>query len=695
MNNAETIARVQRRYRVPDNRLTDLLTHLHAQAQPLLGDTVTFRGSLRSEAQPDVQLDYENFDDFYQQAAIGVGQLHGDLSAPWPDRSSIAIWLHRKDAPLEIEVRIKPSRLDEARAAIARLEAAADVTPLADRAESAPAGPSAQLNRRYFSKEPEIERWLGLFEAELAPLVQPSTFRARIRAMGEDAIEHEYLDRATLLAGVPGAVGRVSFSVDASDAPYATAAMDFDIAYQPALRLRALVQAKDKDRVKAAFDRVEAGLNLRRAADDDGSAQDRVGPLVTCFTRGSLDRAWFERICAEIGKLEPWPRWFNGNIHRRPDQSGATSYSAFDRWKNAALENWQSLSELSLDLGGQSFDLYLHLEPKLDFVRVRVKARGAAEADTELQRLLQQFDLERQETEPYSAARTTREFRIDPWNRSAFAEAAKIAFDQFVGRDPVILPRDTFVAESDGRDGEVLTRFGDLASFTQRLVHDKPIVGASIVAKGPKGRILSLAVTENCTRLHVRSSLEPGQFSDLVKALEQRLSLSVRKADAEDSSDDGFWRQFWRLKGLPGHIATLLAGGAVTAIGFLAINAIPSYEIQFQRPHPGSENDAMVDAGCVQVSWTVTRKQWPYQGSSLQEQAGDVSLGPSAGSALPPVKGFRSGQELHIPPGRWTLYVSDPARETVGPVIEVEAKDVDYAGKRAETVARCGNPPTP
>jgi hypothetical protein len=465
--------------------------------------------------------------------------------------------------------------------------------------------------------------------------------------------------------------------------------LHFERSYQPALRIVIEAPVAMLEQARPEIDRLEAALDLHRFVEDGEEHRDRVGQMVTCFTRSRLDEDWFRNACTAIEELEPWPRWFSGRLSERSDGSEQMRHGSLAAWRATALERWPRLYELGTDLDGHTYGVEFHIEPRLDFVRLQVSARDEATAAARLEELLERLDLERQSAEPYAEARSTRTFRID-WNRESFARTARAVIRQFVAAEPVLVRRDSYIAESDGRGGQKLVHYDQLEPLLAHLAGDKPYVGAGLLVKGPKGRVLRLEVHDDCSVLELRSSFESGQFTDLVKALRSGgLVLAEPKASAEPARR-GFWAQFWRAEGLPGHIATLLAGGVVTAIGFLALNAMPSYDIQLMRPFARADQPAVVEAGCVEVTWLVLQNHWPRRGARLEGEVGDVNLGPAGGRRLAPIRDHRSGAEIHVPPGRWTLSVSDVSRGAASPVIEVLAEDGGYADRKDSAVGRCG-----
>jgi hypothetical protein len=420
-------ARIERRYRVAEHALVSALPPLLAFGWDVAEHKEAhFRGSLRLTSAPDVSLDFDDDESFLAALDGPVLALDASVWAPWPDDRGLQLHKNRQDADLSLTLKVDRAGLAGARSTLAAAERRAGIEPLAD-------GDTTELNarleRRYFCKQPNVARSIELFETILVALVEPCDIDARVLGSEADAAEHPYRDLASLRAALPATIDRLDLNAHSRSPPFQSVSLVFDRSYQPALRVVVEAPPATLEQTRPEIDRLEAALDLHRFVEEGEEQRDRVGAMVTCFTGDQLDQDWFRRACAAIEELEPWPSWFNGRLSERSDGSEQMRHGSLARWREAALDRWPQLYELGADLDGHAYGVSLHLEPRLDLVRLQISARDEATAAARLDELLKRLDLKRQSAEPYAEARSARTFRIE-WNRESFVRAARTVIRQ-------------------------------------------------------------------------------------------------------------------------------------------------------------------------------------------------------------------------------------------------------------------------
>jgi len=84
------------------------------------------------------------------------------------------------------------------------------------------------------------------------------------------------------------------------------------------------------------------------------------------------------------------------------------------------------------------------------------------------------------------------------------------------------------LGEKAGEDEkQTVVQYESLDEFLARLGNDKAYTEAYLQLEGPRGKVFHVGLTGKLSKLEIRSSERPGDFSRILKQLEKRLTLAV------------------------------------------------------------------------------------------------------------------------------------------------------------------------
>ena len=152
----------------------------------------------------------------------------------------------------------------------------------------------------------------------------------------------------------------------------------------------------------------------------------------------------------------------------------------------------------------------------------------------------------------------------------------------------------------------------------------------------------------------------------------------------------GFFGQLFDISTTLGKVASVIGTLLIATIGFVAGDLrgqiFPDYTLSLLAPPLAANGESRVNAGCIVVTWEVQRN-WILRSADV-DKVGEVFVVPEGGDISLTVPGYRSGDRIHLPPGRYRLTVRDPHRAVGTAPVWVEAGNSNYNAEKA--TEECG-----
>lgn len=640
---------------------------LEELGRAVVGADAVFSGSSEPLDEKGVTLRFESAAEFLPHAAtagrFGLragGYGAGDAAVSFGRFSS-------EDAP-ELEVSVPAERKAEALAAIDRFEHATGLAPRG--VEEAGTQPEVRLRRRYDGTNVALDALIDRFVEHIGPLTGAAPVEAVVETLEPAPREIRFPDLGKLRAAWPQPLAQLRLRAYARAPSGGSSALSLDRRRRPEIRLEVTVAQEREALAGSALAAFQSAVGLAPLPEESDESARR-GLEVTCFARRALSPEWLEALRQALLREEPYVRGSSGRLELR-GQAGPHTFGDAALLMTEAAAAWSELLVLRLDSYGESRTIFVTVEPKLDLVRLEVKADDEAGARASIERLERALDLEQHPGRAYDTMRSRRSYRFRSFDRTTFADAVAVLIQDFVGRDPIVWEKDSYVAQAD-RDGNwALTRYSRLDPFVTRLRGDESFVEAKLVAAGPQDRVVSLLLTED-RRLEVRSSFEQGRFHDLVREIEKRLPVTADPGAEAAGAPKSTWQRVRDLDGIHGKAVVGLAVVLSSVVTWAVSRLTAQDTLALIAPASADGRTAAVSAGCVPIEWEVRgRGLWDDAPVVLREQA-TLQIDSGSGRRLPALEGFRSGDELFLPVGDWSVYVYDAKRARRSPTLMITA----------------------
>jgi hypothetical protein len=394
-----------------------------------------------------------------------------------------------------------------------------------------------------------------------------------------------------------------------------------------------------------------------------------------CFATNHIGASWLDMLATALLSEEPHERWSSGRLELR-GEPGAHTFEDANVMLAEARARWADLLVLQLSRYGESQNIFVTVEPKLDRVRFEVRAEGESAAKQALVRLDGALGLEEYPDRPYETPRSRRAWRFRSFDRKTYAETVRdLICDYLMNSDPVVWQKDTYVSEMDPAGNLNDERFSQLEPFVARLLDKRPFTECQIVAVGPHDRVLGFFLNSDHSLLEVKSSFEGSQFEDVARALENRLPLK-RDLKVEKSQEGAVGEppKGWAGRVIVG-IGMLFSAAFGVAATFLADRIVTRDALAIITPPAGKAGDAIVGSDCITFEWGVSGRTLFSEGRTLIRETGRVEVYAANGRRIARFESFRSGDELFLPVGKWSIYVYDPMRQLRSETLSVKVEE--------------------
>lgn len=443
------------------------------------------------------------------------------------------------------------------------------------------------------------------------------------------------------------------------------------------------------DGVKRAIRHLEqaVGLTLHRVKDADVSlhGEERIH-FAEAGTE--IDLAWFRSFLECIDGLIPRRNYFQARIRLVSLPLAEATLGDPLALADRLATKWNDLLEVQLSYEGPAIRFETTIEPKLDWVHMKLWAADDKMAAGLLDKLAADLGLDRFETNPYERPVTQKTYAIGYLDRAAFVTAVK----DVVGpdsRSPLL--GDSFVSEREAGGELQNTYFDDFEEMLVRIATGEEFAELHMEVRKPKGDCISFAIDEAHATLVVKSSFETSRFAGVKKTLTRRLSLSEPgNSDSPGAAPRGFFSRKLDPTTIQGRILILVFAGLTGIGGFLADRLFPDIALTITVPRAQDAQPASLVAGCVNVIWVIRQDEWFSEGTERLDGTGTVTLARSDASRTFALIEHRSGDKVHIAPGGWDIFIHDPQLKRTSAPVRIEAANSDYAARLQGIEAECG-----
>ncbi|MEA3273711.1 MAG: hypothetical protein U9Q81_00095 [Pseudomonadota bacterium] len=639
----------------------------------------------------DIVLVHDGLEGIITAPPAGPRDL--SLSVAWygETRRYLTLDLSPQDRTLRLYGDVPEAEIAKTRAALDAFAAASGLTQAPKRTEN-DRSPDVYLEQRYQRPNRPEGEVLDAFRDKICIPLGLDQIRGSLTTMG--ATRRRTRDVRTIqeiqsLLIAQEDWERLGLQARPKDEYRPTVHLDLDGGSLNRLNLTAEVGEDGAEPVDAAFSRFAEALALEPWVDlweqerSFAVAERRFGWLdTTPNIAEALDGKLGEqgiRVIEWEGTV--WRRRRQDPVYLEPVSTAAALTDALARL-------WSAADEIELRGRGSAGTIEVRLEPRLAVFSLRARAKDLSKAETVTTAVAASLGVAPDDPPLYDHAQLIREFAVpERWSGERFAREIEQSIRFRIANAPLVLEAN--VGAMDRNQVVQLTHYDNLETWLGRLRTPKPYSRAFIHVRGPRGRELSVALSDKRRRLELRAQMPADEFEEMVRLLKRQLRLDPAP---EVAPAKGIIGRLLDTSTTPGKIAALIGFVVAGTAGFLAGEfrgrVVPDYSITLLAPPAGANGEARVEAGCVVVSWEL-RKTWILSGDAIDER-GDVHVVPATGQLNIVVEQHTSGERVHLPPGRFRVFVRDPELGVRTEPLWVEATDDRYEERAERATKDCG-----
>jgi len=240
------------------------------------------------------------------------------------------------------------------------------------------------------------------------------------------------------------------------------------------------------------------------------------------------------------------------------------SWQAVDKWRRFVIEKWSEIVDLRAYLSGPGLTLSFNYENLYERVTLEVRAPTKGASDNLVAEFVGQLGLEPLGEAQHWLVRTTAVYTVPLFSNEILStQLEAVVRLLFPGKHMLNEARvlEPLTDRAGEPDKQTVVQYASLDEFLARLRNDRDYTEAHLRSEGPRGRALYIGLTGKLSRLEIRSSERPGDFSRIVKQLEKRLNLTVVSVTPTASEKKTLKDSAWVLIVLP--MATAFATGTI------------------------------------------------------------------------------------------------------------------------------------
>jgi hypothetical protein len=359
--------------------------------------------------------------------------------------------------------------------------------------------------------------------------------------------------------------------------------------------------------VFADFEAFEAKLGLQST----GSGYTRhplQGGEARYFAPRETDSSWFDKqVVPAILSVTAGDFYIDLTARTGVHGRNTHSWQVIDRWRQFVIENWAEIVDLRAYLSGPGLTLTFNYDNFRERATLDIRTPTKEASDKLVAQFVSQLGLESLGDAQHWHFRTTALYSVSIITNEVFAsEVRKLVHLLFPGK--YLLNQARVLEPLNEKQGEeekqTIVQFTALDEFLTRLGSDKAYSEAILQLEGPRGKNLYVGLTNKLTKLEIRSSERPGDFSQILKNLESRLSLTVVSVTPSVTDKRPLKESAWVLIALP--VATAFATGTIFSDTFRTwITAKPKLEITSPPKSSGSPPAPATVSETFEVRWQV------------------------------------------------------------------------------------------
>jgi hypothetical protein len=345
--------------------------------------------------------------------------------------------------------------------------------------------------------------------------------------------------------------------------------------------LRVRMQRSTAREVYSDFEALEAKLGLQPTGG--GFARNPLeGGKWTYFAPREADSSWFEKcVVPAILSAIGGDYYLDLTVRHGPLGRTMLYWQTIDKWRRYVAESWAGIVELRAYLSGPGLTLSFNYENFHERVTLEVRTPTKQVSDNLAAQFVSQLNLEPLADEQYWQVRTTAVYTIPLFSNEIFAaELQAVLRLLFPAKYMLYEARilEPLGEKAGENEKQTVVQYPSLDEFLARLGQDKAYTEAYLRLEGPRGKLLHVTLTGKPSKLEIRSSERPGDFSRILKQLEKRLALTVVSVTPSVPEKKTLKDSAWVLIALP--VATAFATGTMFSDTFRGwITTKPKLEI--------------------------------------------------------------------------------------------------------------------
>jgi hypothetical protein len=376
------------------------------------------------------------------------------------------------------------------------------------------------------------------------------------------------------------------------------------------------------------------------------------GERRTYYLPGGFSEGLFDKLIHAIQEKVPASRTapFNAELTIEKDSTSTRrTFNELQSWAATVIREFSATRFTNFNLYGRTIEIRGQLDPRRELLNLEINATTSDEYERLFNEIADALALEPTVGDIY-VVRSESTYRIRAWRNRRLAKALGNAFRQFVGSTPAFLENASRIVDEDG----TVSVFRSLDDLLKRAAEDTPFKELHVAAEGPRGAGLSVNVwvdDSGLRRLRIRSSVEQAEFKQLVRAVEDGVSI-----DKEISVDkEGKPESNWVKIGAP--LLALVVGSVLSPAFLSAASAETTVAITVPVKAPGQ--DTVVTSSPFRVEWELTREQW-FTTTIERDARADVRIvAESNQNEIMELKDRPPGVQLDLKPGSYDIEVVD------------------------------------
>jgi hypothetical protein len=409
--------------------------------------------------------------------------------------------------------------------------------------------------------------------------------------------------------------------------------------------------------VYSEFDALEAKLGLQptgggfaRHPLEGGSWTYYAAPM------------WFdEQVVTAILSAIGGDYYVDLTVRRGPWGRETLSWQTIDKWRRFVIENWKEIVDLRAHLSGPGLTLNFNYENFVQRVTLEVRAPTKQASDDLVARFVNQLRLESLGEEQHWQVKTTAVYKVRLFSNEIFADELRAIVRALFPEETTPRLYEARVLEPLGAKGgedekQTVVQYGSLDEFLTRLGNDKAYTEAYLRLEGPRGKVFYVGLTGKLSRLEIRSSQRPGDFSQILKHLEKRLNLAVVSVTSTVPEKTTLKDSALVLIGLPvltafATVLTAFATGTVFSDSFRAwVTTKPTLRV-FDPPKGGSVSPN------VEIRWQLRTERFGSTHNIDRSTAKFIIIREGT-QVVNNEECVPSGQKISLLPGKYTGVVN-------------------------------------